>query len=135
MTTIAATSGATLESQRRDLFRDEADEEDDDAQQNQQHGGIRHVRLRRNRPRRVRGAEEERRGADRDEDSERAVDRDDFQQDEEELEAIRREVNVRRALTLRRFDRFEPHAVPRLDERERRRRWRGEAIRQQVEEF
>ena len=49
---------APFEAQRRDLFRDQADQEHDDGEHDQQHRRVRHVALRRDRPQRVGGAEQ-----------------------------------------------------------------------------
>src|SRR5438105_1344172 len=126
---------APLEAQRGNLLGDETHEKDDDAQEDEQHGRIRHVRLRDDRPDRVYAANRKRREAEGKEHAHWAEDRDDLQQNHEKLHAVRTEPDLRLAVTDTGVDWLEPDAVTRLDERQRRRRRCGEAIRQEVQEF
>ena len=75
------------------------------------------------------------RSADRQEDPQRAEDRHDLQDDQEELRAVARETDLRAADPRPRVGRLEGHVVAGLDERQRRRRRRREAVRQQVQEL
>ena len=94
------------------------------------------VLLRRDRPRRVAGAERERRDGDRQEDPQRAEDRHDLQDDHAGTSAPSRASRIFDVPdALARLDRLERDVVARLDERQRRRRRRREAVRQQVEEL
>ena len=79
--------------------------------------------------------EHERRQGDRQEHAQRAEERDDLQDDHEELRAVRRELDLRRADALARVDRLEGDVVARLDERQRRRRRRRESVGQEMEEL
>src|SRR5262249_43751322 len=111
----ASTSLPALETQRRDLFRDEAHEEDHNGKENEQDRGVGDVRLRDGGPDGVAEAEQEGHEAQRNEDLQRAEDRDDFQQDEEELRAVARQLDLGLPHALLCLDGLERHAVARFD--------------------
>src|SRR6202163_1380058 len=82
-----------LEAQRRNLLGHEADEKNHDAQQNEQHRRVRHMRLRESGPHSVRSAHEKGRGADRKKDSQRAEDRDHLEKNQQETDAVGAQAN------------------------------------------
>src|SRR5687767_13005389 len=86
-----------VESQRRDLFRHQPDEEHDDRKKNQEDGAVRDSSVHREVQHAVPGAEDERESADRHEDAQRTENRDDLQKNEEELRAVTRDPNLRTA--------------------------------------
>ena len=83
----------------------------------------------------VAAAEREGRQGDRQEHAQRTEERDDLQDDDEELRAVLRELDLRRADALACVDRLKRDVVARLDERQRRGRRRRESIGQEVKEL
>src|SRR5881628_463517 len=84
-----------LESQRRDLFRDQPDEKHADGKQDQDHRAVRNLAARNHVPDPIDGAGCERERTQREEDPEWTEQRHDLQENEQEARAVMREANLR----------------------------------------